>query len=237
MADRRRPRLTGPQICPFAQRVALALEETRTQYKAVSLPVDKAKPNWYTDQHHPLEHQVPAIYDASAGIEHVESVSLIQLVGGLGGRNSPRLPLSEKGLPGTANDVQLIYSFCMRISPGWVDMLRGNAAYIPGLFDNLAHFFNDVLPGHGTLDAATGQGSIGFLEAGIAPFVGRVVVLAKHGVLGGETGKRIYEDKFLGEQKWARARTWWAAVEASSSWQKTFDESAVVEAHRIKFAR
>ena len=114
-------------------------------------------------------------------------------------------------------------------------MLQGDAGPLPNLFTKLAEFFNrHIKPQAKSNEVST---PLNVLDIGIAPFVGRVIVLAKHGVLGGALGKNLYEEKFLKQAEFERVRTWWTSLEQKDSWRNTFDEVKIVEEHLKKFAK
>jgi len=211
-------------VCPYAQRVELALEEAQLDYTRFEIDLQN-KPEWYAPRVNPAS-KVPAIAYGGPVVDPsqpstesekiAESLVLLEFVADVSGKLLPADPILRAKARFFINAVTTI------LIPGFeATILRGEPTEkILAALEKIQTF----LPSEGFVIGP----DFTIADAAIAPFLARVEVVLKHdvGKFDAGTGPKAY-DALVSDSKFARYRKYFDSIKARDSFKKTWDEGAV----------
>ncbi|BGP38950.1 hypothetical protein JCM10449v2_002888 [Rhodotorula kratochvilovae] len=220
------PALTiySARICPWAQRATLALREVGAydNKQVEHVEIDLAnKPSWYASKVNPAS-KVPVIAVGNEGEpNHVnipESGVLLELVAEL----FPESGLSPADPVQRAEARYFAQRFTDVVTSQYMQvLLHGKTEAAPALLSGIDEI-QGLLARHTGTFLLGEQPTIGDLA--VAPFVGRIFVSGKAGLLPGNVFSTLST-----EEKYAPFRAYHAALTSRPSWSATFDEEYIVE--------
>ncbi|TNY19088.1 hypothetical protein DMC30DRAFT_418243 [Rhodotorula diobovata] len=209
------PALTiySARICPWAQRVTLALREVgaydNKQVEHVEIDLQprapllstKNKPSWYASKVNPAS-KVPVI-----------------AVGKKGDADQVNIPESGVLLELVAD---LFPDFTDVVTSAWYQVtMQGKPEAASALLEGVSEI-QGLLQRHKGTFLLGDKLSIGDLA--VAPFVGRIYTLGKAGLLADEAFSPLASDA-----KFAPFRDYYQALTTRPSWKETFDDEYIVE--------
>ncbi|KAI0371419.1 glutathione S-transferase [Pilatotrama ljubarskyi] len=225
--------LYSAKICPFAQRVEIALAEAKAQFTRYEIDLQN-KPEWYAPKVNPAS-KVPAIayggpdvppdQPSPESVKLAESLVLVEFVADLFPESGilPSDPVTR------AKARFFIEGVSSKLIPAWYAYFLRNAPVED--FYSALEYIQSLLPSDGF---AVGQFSIA--DIAIAPFIARtrVSLLNELGKYPEGNGKKVWETATTG--KFARIGKYAEDLFARDSFKSTFDEAYVTQAFKQRFA-
>ncbi|EUC64193.1 glutathione transferase, putative [Rhizoctonia solani AG-3 Rhs1AP] len=220
------------KICPFSQRVRIALEEAGAKYTNYEIDLNH-KPEWYVTKVNPAS-KVPAIaYGGPASppdapsdqsIKLAESAVLVELVADLypEAKLMPSSPIERAQVRFFVEFVgcKLLPAFFAFVFKGAVgDPLKNALDTIQQRLPRNSVFFGGDKPN--------------IADISIVPFLARIRLQLKHdlGTFPEGEGLKLYEEVFEGEQ-FRVLREYTNALFARESFKKTFDEAHLLAKYK-----
>jgi len=224
------------KVCPYAHRVELALEEAGAPYKAYQIDLQN-KPEWYAPKVNPAS-KVPAVaYGGPATLPEspspestkiAESLVLLEFVADL----YPNSPLLPKDPVLRAKARFFIDAVGTKLNPKFFAFVhRGDAGGAEGLLQGIDDI-QKLLPDEGY---AVGK-DYTIADAAVTPFLARMEISLKYDLGSFDVGEgvKVYET-LQADPKFARFRKYFNDSKARPSFQKTFDESYLVESYKKRY--
>ncbi|KAI0654862.1 hypothetical protein C8Q70DRAFT_463241 [Cubamyces menziesii] len=225
--------LYSAKICPYAQRVEIALAEAKAQFKRYEIDLQN-KPEWYAPKVNPAS-KVPAIayggpdvppdQPSPESVKIAESLVLVEFVADL----FPESGILPKDPVTRAKARFFIEGVSSKLIPAWYAYFLRNAPVED--FYNALKYVQSLLPEEGF---AVGEFSIA--DIAIAPFLARtrVSLLNEIGKYPEGDGKKVWAHITSGD--FARIAKYSEDLFARESFKATFDEAYVTEAFKKRFA-
>ncbi|OJT02768.1 Glutathione S-transferase L3 [Trametes pubescens] len=224
------------KICPFAQRVEIALREAKAdhvEYYQIDL---QNKPEWYAPKVNPAS-KVPAIayggphvppdQPSTDSVKLAESLVLVEFVADL----FPHSHLLPKDPVKRAQARFFIDGVSTKFIPAWHAFSQGKSSEED--FLKAVEHLQALLP-----ESGFAVGSYSIADVALTPFLGRARVTLKEDLGGyprGE-GPRVLEVLTSGTGRLARFGKYAQELLDRESFQATFDEAYITERYRARFA-
>ncbi|KAI8381427.1 glutathione S-transferase [Radiomyces spectabilis] len=196
-------------LCPFAQRVAIALREVGADFESVEIDLSN-KPAWYKDVN--PETKVPAL--SVNGVNIAESLVLLELLNDL----YPEKKLLPNDAVKRAEVRFLIEYYSSNVVSNWYKHLRENANsgsredYI-AVLDKAYRRINDLLLAQSSSGPYFLGNQLSLADIAVAPFAGRIAAFEKH-LLNGYEHEAVKQSPRLAE--------WFKGLAELPSFKDTF---------------
>jgi len=202
-------KLYSNKSCPWAQRSRIALLEAGTKYEEIEVDLVN-KPEWYWEIN--KQGKVPAL--DYGGEILIESIVISEFIIDLF-RQSSLFPYGtdETSALSRARAKQFVETFLIKVNPCYyAAVVKGEPNIGPALIDAIRIFILPLIPDQGPFILGD---KFTLPEILVAPFVIRIYLLARLGLLG-----EGVESKLAALTKWDR---WAKAVLTNESVRKTFE--------------
>ncbi|KAI9061575.1 glutathione transferase omega class [Trametes sanguinea] len=223
------------KICPYAQRVEIALAEAKAPHVQYQIDLQN-KPEWYAPKVNPAS-KVPAIayggpdvppdQPSPESVKLAESLILVEFVADLY-PNSGILP-ADPVLRAKARF--FVDGVSTKFVPAWQAYLQGKGPVED--FYKAVEYLQGLLPEQGY---AIGEYSLA--DIALTPFLARarVALLNDFGGYPQGEGPKVIEALTPGSGRFARIGKYFNDLLARESFKATFDEGYITERYKARFA-
>ncbi|GBE89240.1 glutathione S-transferase C-terminal-like protein [Sparassis crispa] len=222
------------KICPYAQRVELALEEAKAPYTKFQINLQN-KPDWYAPLVNPAS-KVPAIAYGGPAVaadqpspkstKLTESLVLIEFVADSfpDGHLLPADPVLR------AKARFFIDVVSTKFVPAWSAFVSGKGT--ADAFVSATEQVTALLP-----ETGFAVGEYSTADIAVTPFLARALTALKNdlGLYPAGEGKKLYD--LFHTPRFERLQKYWRDVSSRPSFKATFDEAYIVEKYSARFAR
>ncbi|KAI0366061.1 hypothetical protein BV20DRAFT_972253 [Pilatotrama ljubarskyi] len=223
------------KICPYAQRVEIALHEAKAPHIQYQIDLQN-KPEWYAPKVNPAS-KVPAIayggpdvppdQPSPESVKLAESLILVEFVADL----FPQSGLLPTDPVLRAKARFFIDGVSTKLVPAWHAFSQGKTSVED--YYKAVEYIQDLLPAQGF---AVGQYSIA--DVAITPFLARAKITLLNDLGGypeGE-GPKILNELRSGTGRFARFGKYFTDLLERESFKATFDEAYITERYKARFA-
>ncbi|KAI8971297.1 hypothetical protein BD414DRAFT_500867 [Trametes punicea] len=223
------------KICPYAQRVEIALQEAKAPHIQYQIDLQN-KPEWYAPKVNPAS-KVPAIayggpdvppdQPSPESVKLAESLILVEFVADL----FPHSAILPTDPVRRAKARFFVDGVSTKWVPKWHSFLQGKTS-VDDLYEAV-EYLQGLLPEQGY---AVGEYSLA--DIAITPFLARarVALLNDLGGYPAGEGPRVLEALTSGSGRFARFGKYFSDLLARESFKATFDEAYITERYKTRFA-
>ncbi|KAJ7056103.1 hypothetical protein C8F01DRAFT_1156823 [Mycena amicta] len=227
--------LYSAKICPFAQRVELALYEAKAGYNRFEVDLSN-KPEWYAPQVNPAS-KVPAIafggpqvspdQPSPDSVKIAESLVLVEFVADL----YPASTILPSDPVKRAQARFFVDAVSTRLLPAYMGPLGRGQPFEP--FWNALEAIQKLLPEDKTF--AVGD-DFTAADIAIAPFLARMEVWMKNDIGAYKPGEGIKAAEYFFEgERFKRFVKYFDAIKARDSFKATFDADYIKKTYTARF--
>ncbi|EPQ28205.1 uncharacterized protein PFL1_04033 [Pseudozyma flocculosa PF-1] len=218
------------KVCPYAHRTELALEESGAKYD--TFQVDLAnKPEWYAEKVNKASKVPTLVVDDKKPDQFnlPESMVIVEFVSDLFDPVSTGNTIHSKDPKVRADSRYIVERFAQLVVGSYMSAaLKQDVVAFNELVQGL-RTFNELILERSSQGPFIKGDKFTFADIGIAPIFGRILTVSKTNLFPSSADAAPIHELLEKDASLARVKTWWEAVSARPSWQKTYDEKLIVD--------